>query len=55
MDPTPVINPEIVASMIDLCKSVLGLFTEFPLNIIVIGSLANVAMRILRGAKRVAR
>lgn len=51
----PVISTSIVTEVIDLCKSVLGLLSEFPLNVIVIGSLASVAFRVLRGAKRVAR
>jgi hypothetical protein len=35
----------IVTEVVDLCKSVLGLLSEFPLNVIVIGSLATVAFR----------
>lgn len=49
------IDADLVTEVINLCKDILGLFAEFPLNVIVIGSLASVAMRILRGAKRVAR
>ena len=49
------IDTALVTEVIGLCKSILGLLTEFPLNVIVIGSLAGVAFKVLRGAKRVAR
>jgi hypothetical protein len=49
------IDTSLVNEVIGLCTSVLGLLGEFPLNVIVIGSLASVAFRIIRQAKRVAR
>jgi hypothetical protein len=50
-----VINTSLVTEVVNLAKSLLGLLSSFPLNVIVIGSLASVAFRILRKAKRIAR
>lgn len=44
-----------LSAVIGFCGDLLGLLTEFPLNILVVGLVAGVAFRIIRGAKRVAR
>lgn len=50
----PIINASLVTEIINTAKSLLGLLTSFPLNIIVLGSVAGVAFKFIRGAKRVA-
>jgi len=44
-----------LTAVIGFCGDLLGLLGEFPLNILVVGLVAGVGFRILRGAKRVAR
>ena len=44
-----------LTTVIGFCGDLLGLLAEFPLNILVVGLVAGVAFRIIRGAKRVAR
>lgn len=44
-----------LTTVIGFCGDLLGLLTEFPLNILVVGLVASVGFRIIRGAKRVAR
>ncbi len=39
-------------TLIDLVKTAMGLFTEFPLNIILVSSLVGVAFGIFRKAKK---
>ena len=41
-------------SIIDLVKTAMGLFSEFPLNLILVASLIGVAFGIFRKAKRAA-
>ena len=52
---TTVINSALIAELLDLCKQVMGLFTEFPLNVFLISSLVGIGFVIFRKAKRSAR
>lgn len=45
----------LVESAIGLVKSVMGLFGEYPLNLILIFSLAGVAFGLFRKAKKAAK
>lgn len=49
------IDTGIVGELINLCKSCMGLFTEFPLNVMLIASLSFVGFGIFKAAKRAAR
>lgn len=51
---TPVINTGIVNELMTLVKSVMGLFSEFPLNVLLIASLCFVGFAIFGRAKRAA-
>lgn len=42
-------------AMVDLVKTAMGLFSEFPLNLILVASLVGVAFGIFKRAKRAAR
>lgn len=44
-----------LSAVIGFCGDLLGLLAQFPLNILVVGLVASVGFRIIRGAKRVAR
>ena len=44
----------IVTSVIDLVKSVMGLFSEYPMNLILTASLVTVAIGIFAAAKSAA-
>lgn len=46
------IDTSIVNELLDLVKSVMGLFSEFPLNVILIAGLCIVAFRLFRAARR---
>lgn len=48
------IDSALVTELINLVKSVMGLFSEFPLNVILIGSLCGLAFGLFRKAKRAA-
>lgn len=50
-----VIDTSLVNEIIGMCTSLLGLLSEFPLNVIVLGTVAGVGFKFIRGAKRVAR
>lgn len=50
-----VINTALVSELVDLVKSVCGLFTIFPLNVFLIASLVFVGFRIFRSAKGAAK
>jgi len=52
---TTVINSALITELLDLCKQVMGLFTEFPLNVFLISSLVGIGFAIFRKAKRSAR
>lgn len=43
------------STLIDLVKAAMGLFSEFPLNIILVGALVGVAFGIFRKAKKAAK
>ena len=51
---TPVIDTSIVNELMTLVKSVMGLFSEFPLNVLLIASLCFVGFAIFGRAKRAA-
>lgn len=51
---TSVINSGIVAELITLVKNVMGLFSEFPLNVLLIASLCFVAFGLFKRAKAAA-
>ena len=48
------IDSSLVTELINLVKSVMGLFSEFPLNIILIAGLCFIAFGLFRSAKRAA-
>lgn len=48
------INTSLVNELIALVKSAMGLFTEYPLNVLLISSLVGVAFVIFRRAKSAA-
>lgn len=52
---TTVINSTLVGELLDLCKQVMGLFSEFPLNVFLITGLVGIGFGIFRKAKRSAR
>lgn len=45
----------LVNSLIDLCKNVMGLFSNFPLNLFLVAGLVTVGFGIFRSAKHAAR
>ncbi len=47
-----VIDTGIVTELVNLVKTVMGLFSEFPLNVILIASLCGVAFALFRKAKK---
>ena len=49
------IDTSLVTELLSLVKSCMGLFSEFPLNVLLISSLAGVAFVIFRKAKGAAR
>lgn len=51
---TSVINTGIVNELISLVKNVMGLFSEFPLNVLLISSLCFVAFGMFKRAKAAA-
>lgn len=53
-DPLAVIDTKLVTEVLDLVKSCAGLFSIFPINVFMIGSLAAMGFRLFRSAKRVA-
>lgn len=53
-DPTTVIDSGLVTEVLNLVKSCAGLFSVFPINVFLIGSLAAMGFRLFRKAKRVA-
>lgn len=54
MDPTT-IDTELVTSLIGVAESCLGLFTKFPMNVFLIGSIVGLGFGIIKKAKRAAR
>lgn len=51
---TSVINTGIVTELVNLVKNVMGLFSEFPLNVLLIASLCFVAFGLFKRAKAAA-
>ena len=51
---TTAIDSALVTEVVNLVKTVMGLFGEYPLNVILISSLAGVAFMLFRKAKRAA-
>lgn len=51
---TTVIDTAIVTELVNLVKTVMGLFSEFPLNVLLIASLCFVAFGLFSRAKRAA-
>ena len=52
---TATIDTSVIAELIALCKQCMGLFTEFPLNIFLVGGLVSIGFGIFRAAKGAAR
>lgn len=50
-----VINTSIVTELINLTKTVMSLFSEFPLNVLLVGSLAFMGFGFFRAAKHSVR
>ncbi len=53
-DPVRIIDSALVTEVLDLVKSCAGLFSIFPINVFMIGSLAAMGFRLFHKAKRVA-
>lgn len=49
------IDSSAITELLNLAKQCMGLFTEFPLNIFLIGGLVGIGFGIFRLAKRAAR
>lgn len=49
-----VINTGIVTELVNLVKNIMGLFSEFPLNVLLIASLCFVAFGLFKRAKAAA-
>lgn len=54
MAESTLINASIVTEVVNLVKSVMGLFSEFPLNVLLVASLCFVAFGLFRRAKHAA-
>lgn len=52
---TPSIDSSAITELINLCKQCMGLFSEFPLNIFLIGGIVGVGFTIFTQAKHAAR
>ena len=48
------INTGLVTELISVVKSCMGLFTEFPMNVFIIGSIVGLAFGIFRKARKAA-
>lgn len=58
MDPSTVstvIDSAIIGELLNLCKQVMGLFAEFPLNVFLVSSLVGIGFGIFKAAKKAAR
>lgn len=49
------IDSSMITELINLCKQCMGLFTEFPLNVFLVGGLVSIGFGIFRNAKGAAR
>lgn len=54
MDPAT-IDTGLVTSLIGVAESCLGLFSKFPMNVFLIGSIIGLAFGIIKKAKKVAK
>lgn len=52
---TTFIDTGIVSELIALCKTCMGLFSEFPMNVFLIASLVGVGFGVFRDAKKSAK
>ena len=52
---TAVINADVVAELINLSKTCMGLFSSFPMNVLLVASLVGIGFSIFRNAKRSVR
>lgn len=52
---TAAIDSSLVTEVISLVKSCMGLFTDFPLNVFIIGSLAGLGFGLFKKAKKAAK
>ncbi len=48
---TPIIDNGIVSELVALTRTVMGLFSDFPLNVLLIAGLCGVAFGLFRSAK----
>lgn len=51
---TPAIDTGLVTEVVNLIKSVMGLFAVFPLNVLLIGGFAFMGFRLVGSAKNAA-
>ncbi|MBO5341976.1 MAG: hypothetical protein J6A73_04750 [Lachnospiraceae bacterium] len=49
------IDSGIIEELLNLCKQVMTLFTEFPLNVFLVASLVGIGFGIFKSAKRAAK
>lgn len=49
------IDSGIIEELLNLCKQVMTLFSEFPLNIFLVSSLVGIGFGIFKAAKKAAR
>lgn len=49
------IDTAVIGELLDLCKQCMGLFTQFPLNIFLVGGLVGIGFGIFTSAKHAAR
>ncbi len=52
-DGVSVIDSALVAEIINLCKTCMGLFTEFPLNVILIAGLCGIVAQLSRQKSKI--
>ncbi len=49
------LDTSLISTLLEVCKQVMGLLAEFPLNFILVGSFIGMGFGIFRMAKRAAR
>ena len=49
------LDQSLVIELINLCKTCMGLFSEFPMNLLLVASLVGIGFAIFRNAKRSVR
>lgn len=50
--PVATLDQSLVTELINLCKTCMGLFSEFPMNLLLVASLVGIGFAIFRNAKR---